>query len=85
MGVVSGITMPFQFGANWPGFMRHVGNIAGPPLAFEVLTAFFLEAAFLGAMPFGMNRVPAGMRPRNAPGMWILTAPTTSPAVFSCP
>jgi cytochrome d ubiquinol oxidase subunit I len=59
MGVVSGITMSFQFGTNWPGFMRHVGNIAGPLLAFEVLTAFFLEATFLGVMLFGMNRVPA--------------------------
>ena len=59
MGVVSGITMSFQFGTNWPGFMKHVGNIAGPLLAFEVLTAFFLEATFLGVMLFGMNRVPA--------------------------
>jgi len=58
MGVVSGITMSFQFGTNWPGFMRQVGNIAGPLLAFEVLTAFFLEATFLGVMLFGMNRVP---------------------------
>jgi len=61
MGVVSGITMSFQFGTNWPGFMRQVGNIAGPLLAFEVLTAFFLEATFLGVMLFGMNRVPAWM------------------------
>ena len=59
MGVVSGITMSFQFGTNWPGFMQQVGNIAGPLLAFEVLTAFFLEATFLGVMLFGMNRVPA--------------------------
>ena len=59
MGVVTGITMSFQFGTNWPGFMKQVGNIAGPLLAFEVLTAFFLEATFLGVMLFGMNRVPA--------------------------
>jgi len=59
MGVVTGITMSFQFGTNWPGFMTHVGNIAGPLLGFEVLTAFFLEATFLGVMLFGMNRVPA--------------------------
>lgn len=58
MGVVSGITMSFQFGTNWPGFMETVGNIAGPLLAYEVLTAFFLEAVFLGIMLFGMNRVP---------------------------
>jgi len=58
MGVVSGIVMSFQFGTNWPGFMNQVGNIAGPLLAYEVLTAFFLEATFLGVMLFGMNRVP---------------------------
>jgi cytochrome d ubiquinol oxidase subunit I len=58
MGVVSGITMSFQFGTNWPGFMETVGNIAGPLLAYEVLTAFFLEATFLGIMLFGFSRVP---------------------------
>ena len=59
MGVVSGITMSFQFGTNWPGFMETVGNIAGPLLAYEVMTAFFLEAVFLGIMLFGMHRVPS--------------------------
>nr|WP_241741481.1 cytochrome ubiquinol oxidase subunit I [Gemmobacter straminiformis] len=58
LGVVSGITMSFQFGTNWPGFMETVGNIAGPLLAYEVLTAFFLEAVFLGIMLFGAARVP---------------------------
>ena len=58
LGVVSGITMSFQFGTNWPGFMETVGNIAGPLLAYEVLTAFFLEAVFLGIMLFGFSRVP---------------------------
>ena len=58
LGVVSGITMSFQFGTNWPGFMNTVGNIAGPLLAYEVLTAFFLEATFLGVMLFGFRRVP---------------------------
>ena len=58
MGVVSGVTMSFQFGTNWPGYMNHVGNVAGPLLAYEVLTAFFLEATFLGVLLFGMNRVP---------------------------
>ena len=58
IGVVSGITMSFQFGTNWPGFMETVGNIAGPLLAYEVLTAFFLEATFLGIMLFGFRRVP---------------------------
>lgn len=57
LGVVSGITMSFQFGTNWPGFMNTVGNIAGPLLAYEVLTAFFLEATFLGIMLFGTGRV----------------------------
>lgn len=57
LGVVSGITMSFQFGTNWPGFMNTVGNIAGPLLAYEVLTAFFLEATFLGIMLFGFRRV----------------------------
>jgi len=57
LGVVSGITMSFQFGTNWPGFMMAVGNIAGPLLAYEVLTAFFLEATFLGIMLFGFNKV----------------------------
>ena len=57
LGVVSGITMSFQFGTNWPGYMKAVGNIAGPLLAYEVLTAFFLEATFLGIMLFGSKRV----------------------------
>lgn len=57
LGVVSGITMSFQFGTNWPGFMDKVGNVAGPLLGYEVLTAFFLEASFLGIMLFGKNRV----------------------------
>lgn len=57
IGVVSGVTMSFQFGTNWPGYMETVGNIAGPLLAYEVLTAFFLEATFLGIMLFGSGRV----------------------------
>ena len=58
LGVVSGVTMSFQFGTNWPGFMERVGNIAGPLLAYEILTAFFLEAGFLGIMLYGRGRVP---------------------------
>ncbi len=61
LGVVSGITMSFQFGTNWPGFMQKVGNIAGPLLAYEVLTAFFLEATMLGVMLFGRERVSERM------------------------
>lgn len=57
LGVVSGITMSFQFGTNWPGFMEKAGNVAGPMLGYEVLTAFFLEASFLGIMLFGKDRV----------------------------
>ena len=59
LGVVSGITMSFQFGTNWPGYMQKAGNIAGPLLGYEVLTAFFLEATFLGIMLFGRDRVSA--------------------------
>lgn len=58
VGVVSGITMSFQFGTNWPGYMNTVGNIAGPLLGYEVLTSFFLESVFLGIMLFGIRRVP---------------------------
>ena len=57
LGVVSGIVMSFQFGTNWPGFMQRVGDVAGPLLGYEVLTAFFLEATFLGIMLFGHGRV----------------------------
>jgi cytochrome bd ubiquinol oxidase subunit I len=61
LGVVSGIVMSFQFGTNWPGFMERTGNIAGPLLGYEVLTAFFLEASFLGIMLFGRGRVSERM------------------------
>ena len=66
MGVVSGITMSFQFGTNWPGYMEKAGNIAGPLLGYEVLTAFFLEATFLGVMLFGRDRVPGWMHTLSA-------------------
>ena len=58
VGVVTGIVMSFQFGTNWPGFMNKVGAVAGPLLAYEVLTAFLFEATFLGVMLFAMERVP---------------------------
>jgi cytochrome d ubiquinol oxidase subunit I len=61
LGVVSGVVMSFQFGTNWPGFMRVAGNVAGPLLGYEVLTAFFLEATFLGIMLFGHGRVSERM------------------------
>jgi cytochrome bd ubiquinol oxidase subunit I len=58
MGVVSGIVMPFQIGTNWSQFSDRAANVIGPPLAYESLTAFFLEAAFLGILLFGRKRVP---------------------------
>lgn len=57
LGVVSGIVLSFQFGTNWAGLSERAGNVLGPLLAYEVLTAFFLEATFLGVMLFGWKRV----------------------------
>jgi cytochrome d ubiquinol oxidase subunit I len=57
MGVVSGLVMAYQFGTNWSNFSRFAGGVTGPLLAYEVLTAFFLEAGFLGVMLFGRERV----------------------------
>jgi cytochrome d ubiquinol oxidase subunit I len=61
MGVVSGVVLSFQFGTNWSVFSDRIGSIVGPLLGFEVLTAFFLEASFLGVMLFGWNRVSRKM------------------------
>ncbi len=61
MGVVSGIVMSFQFGTNWSNFAQASANFLGPMLAYEVITAFFLEAAFLGVLLFGRNKVPPGV------------------------
>jgi cytochrome d ubiquinol oxidase subunit I len=61
MGVVSGVVLSFQFGTNWSVFADAGGNILGPILGYEVLTAFFLEASFLGVMLFGWNRVSPKM------------------------
>lgn len=61
MGVVSGIVMSYQFGTNWAAFSDKAGPIIGPLMAYEVLTAFFLEAGFLGVMLFGMSRVGKGL------------------------
>src|SRR5205807_9996910 len=58
MGVVSGIIMPFQFGTNWSRFSDSTANVLSPLFAYEALTAFFLEAAFLGVLLFGRNLVP---------------------------
>ncbi|CAN5333647.1 cyanide-insensitive cytochrome bd quinol oxidase subunit I [soil metagenome] len=61
MGVVSGLVMAYQFGTNWSGFSEFAGSVTGPLLAYEVLTAFFLEAGFLGVMLFGWNKVGPGL------------------------
>src|SRR3989338_619156 len=61
MGVVSGVVMSYQFGTNWSIFSDKTANVLGPLFGFEVLTAFFLEASFLGIMLFGLNRVSAKM------------------------
>jgi len=79
LGVVSGITMSFQFGTNWPGFMNTVGNVAGPLLAYEVLTAFFLEATFLGIMLFGRGRVSERV---HTLATWLVALGTTASAFW---
>ena len=61
MGVVSGLVMAYQFGTNWSYFSAFAGSITGPLLTYEVLTAFFLEAGFLGVMLFGWNKVGPGL------------------------
>src|SRR6185436_510698 len=66
MGVVSGIVLSYQFGTNWSRFSVVVGNIVGPLIGYEVLSAFFLEATFLGVLLFGFNRVP--------PWLYVLSA-----------
>ena len=66
MGVVSGIVLSYQFGTNWSRFSVVVGNVVGPLIGYEVLTAFFLEATFLGILLFGFKRVP--------PGLYVLSA-----------
>src|SRR6187397_814769 len=66
MGVVSGIVLSYQFGTNWSRFSVIVGNVIGPLIGYEVLSAFFLEATFLGVLLFGWNRVP--------PWLYVLSA-----------
>lgn len=83
MGVVSGIVLSYQFGTNWSRFSEVVGNVIGPLIGYEVLTAFFLEATFLGIMLFGWTRVPPWLHVLSAcvvafgtaiSGFWILSA-----------
>lgn len=83
MGVVSGIVLSYQFGTNWSRFSVVVGNVIGPLIGYEVLTAFFLEATFLGIMLFGWKRVPPWLHTTSAimvaigtamSAFWILSA-----------
>src|ERR1044071_2280259 len=83
MGVVSGIVLSYQFGTNWSRFSVVVGNVVGPLLGYEVMTAFFLEASFLGVMLFGWKRVPPWLHVLSAiivafgtatSAFWILSA-----------
>lgn len=83
MGVVSGIVMSFQFGTNWSNFSQATANFLGPVLSYEVVTAFFLEAAFLGVLLFGRDKVPRGIHLFSAiivafgtflSSFWILSA-----------
>lgn len=78
MGVVSGIVMSYEFGTNWSNFSVVVGNVLGPLLGYEVLTAFFLEATFLGIMLFGWQRVPPNLHVLAA----VLVAVGTSLSAF---
>ena len=78
MGVVSGIVMSYEFGTNWSNFSVVVGNVLGPLLGYEVLTAFFLEATFLGIMLFGWRRVPPNLHVLAA----VLVAVGTSLSAF---
>ncbi|MDO9384622.1 MAG: cytochrome ubiquinol oxidase subunit I [Hyphomicrobiaceae bacterium] len=78
MGVVSGIVLSYQFGTNWSQFSVVVGNVLGPLLGYEVLTAFFLEASFLGIMLFGWDRVSPNLHVTSA----VLVAVGTSISAF---
>lgn len=82
MGVVSGIVMAFQFGANWPELSRIAGSVIGPLLSYEVLTAFFLEASFLGVMMFGWGVSPnACTSSLPAWWRWVHCSPHSDPVV----
>jgi cytochrome d ubiquinol oxidase subunit I len=74
MGVVSGIVLSYEFGTNWSRFSVFAGNVVGPLIGYEVLTAFFLEATFLGIMLFGWGRVPAWLQVFAAIAVAIGTA-----------
>jgi cytochrome d ubiquinol oxidase subunit I len=77
MGVVSGVVLSYQFGTNWSRFSVYAGNIVGPLIGYEVLTAFFLEATFLGVMLFGWGRVPNWLQVFSAVAVAVGTAIST--------
>src|SRR6266496_3660513 len=83
LGVVTGITMEFQFGMNWSEYSRYVGDIFGAPLAIEATVAFFLESVFIGVWIFGWNKISKKVHAlsiwltaiaTNLSGLWILLA-----------
>src|SRR6476620_10688169 len=77
MGVVSGIVLSYEFGTNWRQFSVFAGNVVGPLIGYEVLTAFFLEATFLGVMLFGWGRVPPWLQVFAAIAVAVGTATST--------
>jgi len=79
LGVVTGITMEFQFGMNWAEYSRFVGDIFGAPLAIEATVAFFLESTFIGLWIFGWNRVS---KKTHALAMWLVAIATNLSALF---
>ena len=78
MGVVSGIPMSYEFGSNWSRFSEVAGNVIGPLVGYEVLTAFFLEATFLGVLLFGWKRTPPWLQATAA----VLVAVGTAMSAF---
>ncbi|TFD51595.1 cytochrome ubiquinol oxidase subunit I [Cryobacterium frigoriphilum] len=79
MGVVTGIVQEFQFGMNWSDYSRFVGDVFGAPLAFEGITAFFLEATFIGLWIFGWDKLPRGL---HLATIWLTAIGSTASAYF---
>ncbi|TFC45869.1 cytochrome ubiquinol oxidase subunit I [Cryobacterium sp. TMT1-21] len=79
MGVVTGIVQEFQFGMNWSDYSRFVGDVFGAPLAFEGITAFFLEATFIGLWIFGWDKLPRGL---HLATIWLTVAGSIASAYF---
>ena len=79
LGVVTGITMEFQFGMNWAEYFRYVGDIFGAPLAIEATVAFFLESVFIGVWVFGWSKISRNM---HAASIWIVAVATNLSALW---